>query len=204
MTRKSEKEMFPEGAPTSKKQEAPGSPIHEFNPKDFTPDPLAGAINAAEGEQGNATPNPIKQTPEDIFNDVEALRKVAEHKVQRRAVLVNMSVRKPPDNAYFQCHPDLAQRLDASLIFDKEERDVYFVTPTMMNHPLVIPRLRRVTIATTYLWPSGQIFLWPVPFPKGKGSVKCWKTARRAFQIACGLADDLDLKLPRFDGRVEA
>jgi hypothetical protein len=44
--------------------------------------------------------------PEDIFNDVEALRKVAEHKVQRRAVAVNMSVRKPPDNAYFQCHPD--------------------------------------------------------------------------------------------------
>jgi hypothetical protein len=130
--------------------------------------------------------------PEDIFNDIEALRKVAEHKVQRRTVAVNMSVRKPPDNVYFQCHPDLTQRIDASLRFDKEERDVYFVGPLMMNHPLVIPRLRRVTIATTYLWPSGQIHLWPVPFPRGKGSIKCWKTARRAFDIACGLANDLD------------
>jgi hypothetical protein len=132
-------------------------------------------------------------TPEDISNDVEALRKVAAHKVQRRVVPVNMSARRPPDNAYFQCHPDPAQRMDASLLFDKEEKDTYFVGPTMMNHQLVVPRLRRVTIATTYLWPSGQIHLWPVPFPKvGKGSVKCWKTARRAFEIASGLATDLD------------
>jgi hypothetical protein len=137
-------------------------------------------------------------TAEDIFNDVEALRKVAELKVQRRVVPVNMSVRNPPDNAYFQCHVDPAQRIDASLIFDKEDRDVYFVAPSMMAHPLVIPRLRRVTIATTYLWPSGQIFLWPVPFPAGKGKVKCWKTARRAFEIASGLADDLDPPGPRW------
>jgi hypothetical protein len=131
-------------------------------------------------------------SPEDIFNDVEALRKVAEHKVQRRTVAVNMSVRKPPDNAYFQCHHDPTQRIDASLLFDKEEQDIYFVAPPMMNHPLVVSRLRRVTLATTYLWPSGQILLWPVPFPTGKGSVKCWKTARRAFEIASGLATDLD------------
>jgi hypothetical protein len=68
----------------------------------------------------------------------------------------------------------------------------------MMNHPLVIPRARRVTIATSYLWPSGQIFLWPVPFPAGKGSVKCWKTARRAFEIASGLAVSLDPPDPRW------
>jgi hypothetical protein len=137
-------------------------------------------------------------SPEDIFNDVEALRKVAEHKIQRRTVAVNMSVRKPPDNAYFQCHPDPSQRIDASLLLDKEERDTYFVAPPMMNHPLVVPRLRRVTLATTYLWPSGQIHLWPVPFPKGKGSVKCWKTARRAFEIASGLATDLEPRGPRW------
>jgi hypothetical protein len=137
-------------------------------------------------------------SPEDIFNDVEALRKVAEHKVQRRTVAVNMSVRKPPDNAYFQCHHDPTQRIDASLLFDKEEQDIYFVAPPMMNHPLVVSRLRRVTLATTYLWPSGQILLWPVPFPTGKGSVKCWKTARRAFEIASGLATDLDPPGPRW------
>ena len=122
------------------------------------------------------------------------MRKVAEHKVQRRTVAVNMWVRKPPDNAYFQCHHDPTQRIDASLLFDKEEQDIYFVAP---NHPLVVSRLRRVTLATTYLWPSGQILLWPVPFPTGKGSVKCWKTARRAFEIPSGLATDLDPPGPR-------
>ena len=69
-------------------------------------------------------------TPEDIFDDIEGLRKVAELKVQRRVVAINMSVlRKPPDNGHFQCHPDPAQRIDASLLFDKEEGDVYFVWP---------------------------------------------------------------------------
>jgi hypothetical protein len=162
-----------------------------------------GNNKAGEGDMpDDKKPDHLKlvasASPEDIFDDVEALRKVAEHKVQRRVVQVNMAVRKPPDNAHFQCHPDPAQRIEASLLFDKEERDVYFVAPLMMNHPLTVPRLRRVTIATTYLWPSGQIFLWPVPFSAGKGSVKCWKTARRAFEIAGGLAADLDPPGPRW------
>jgi hypothetical protein len=136
--------------------------------------------------------------PEDIFNDVEALRKVAELKVQRRTVAINMEVRKPPDNGYTQCHPDPVQRIDASLVYDKEERDVYFVHPVMMNHPLILPRLRRMTIATAFAWPSGAIFLWPVPFPDDKGRIKVWKSARRAFEISCGLATDLDPPGPRW------
>jgi hypothetical protein len=59
----------------------------------------------------------------------------------------------------------------------------------MMNHPLLVPRMRRVTIATTCLWPSGRIMLWPVPHIGGKRPPKCWKTARRAFRISAGLAE---------------
>jgi hypothetical protein len=129
------------------------------------------------------------KAPEDIFNDMEKLRKVVEHKVQKHPVILNMTVGKPPDNAFFQCHPDPAQHIDTSLLYDKEERDVYYIGPDMMNHPLVVPRLRRVTIATTCLWPSGRIMLYPVPFPTGKRAPKCWKTARRAFRIASGQAD---------------
>ena len=46
---------------------------------------------------------------EDIFNDIESLRKTAELKVQRRVIPISMDVRKPPANGYFQCHPDPAQ-----------------------------------------------------------------------------------------------
>jgi hypothetical protein len=144
-------------------------------------------------------PDHLKAVSGGSPEDIENLRKVAELKVQRRVVAVNMSVlRKPPDNGYFQCHPDPAQRIDASLLFDKEEGDVYFVWPHMMNHNLILPRLRRVTLATVYLWPSGRTALWPVPFPDEKGRIKPWKSARRAFEISCGLATDLDPPGPRW------
>jgi hypothetical protein len=131
-------------------------------------------------------------SPEDIFNDMEGLRKVAENKVQRKAVQVNMAVMKvPPSNQHFQCHPEPAQRLDAQVVFDRDERNIYFVAPVMQPYPLLIPRMRKVTLATTCLWPSMQVGLWAVPFPTtGKGATKCWKTARTAFEIATGLADE--------------
>ena len=42
--------------------------------------------------------------PEDIFNDIEELRKVATLKVSRRVVTVNVAVKRPPNNVYFRCH----------------------------------------------------------------------------------------------------
>lgn len=123
--------------------------------------------------------------PEDIFNDLDALRKTATLKVSRRAVPVNVAVRKPADNIYFRCHHDPTMHLEASLLIDKEERDAYFVAPVMLNHPAVLSRLRRVTIATTYAWPGGAIFLWPVPFvDEGRRVHATWKSARRAFELS--------------------
>jgi hypothetical protein len=72
------------------------------------------------------------------------------------------------------------------------------VWPQMMNHSLILPRIRRVTLATVYLWPSGRIALWPVPFPDEKGRIKPWKSARRAFEISFGVATDLDPPGPRW------
>jgi hypothetical protein len=182
------------------------APIEAEAVKPSTSDAAAAAPIGGEGAK-SAEPDSTKKpglklvpsgAPEDIFNDIESLRKVAELKVQRRSVSINMEVRKPPDNGYFQCHPDPAQRIDASLVYDKEEGDVFFVHPHMMNHPLLLPRLRRVTIVTTYTWPAGNVFLWPVPFPDERGRVKCWKSARHAFEISCGLAPDLDPPGPRW------
>jgi hypothetical protein len=128
-------------------------------------------------------------SPEDIFNNLAELRKTAEHTVKRKPVQVNMAVGKPPDTSHFQCHPDPEQYMDANVVYDKEDRDVvYYPGPKMMMHPQLVPRFRRVTIATTCLWPSGRIMLYPVPFGDGKRAPKCWKTARCAFRIAAGLA----------------
>ena len=122
--------------------------------------------------------------PENVFDDVEALRKVATLKVSRRVVPVNVAVRKPPNNVYFRVHPDPAWSLDASvLIGDGGSDDFYFVTPNMLNHRVVLPRLRKVTIATIYTWPGGAISLWPVPLVE-ETRIPCWKSARAAYELA--------------------
>jgi hypothetical protein len=122
--------------------------------------------------------------PESVFNDVEGLRKVATLKVSRKIIAVNVAVRKPANNVYFRVHPDPAWSLDASvLIGDGGSDDFYFVTPSMLNHRVVLPRLRKVTIATVYTWPGGAISLWPVPNVE-ETRIACWKSARAAYRLA--------------------
>src|SRR5262249_1423459 len=120
--------------------------------------------------------------PEDVFNDIEALRKTATLKVSRRVVPVNVAVRKPPSSCYFRCHSELS--LDASVIIgDDGSDDFYFVTPFMLNHHTILPRLRKVTIAVVYTWPGGVISLWPVPIAD-ETRIACWKSARDAYKLS--------------------
>ena len=95
-----------------------------------------------------------------------------------------MAVRKPANNVYFRVHSDPAMALDASvLIGDGGSDDFYFVAPSMLNHHVVLPRLRKVTIATVYTWPGGAISLWPVPMAE-ETRIACWKSARAAYELA--------------------
>jgi hypothetical protein len=146
----------------------------------------------------------VESAPEDIFNDLENLRHTATLKVTRRVVTTNIKVRKPPNNVYFRSHPDPAMSLDASVITDGEV--FYFVTPFMLNHPIILPRLRKVTIATVCTWPGGEISLWPVPMA-GETRIACWKSARAAYDHSktqwvqiCWNADTRDYDVAVADG----
>jgi hypothetical protein len=120
--------------------------------------------------------------PESVFDDIETLRKTATVKVTRRVIPVNVAVKKPPNNVFFRCHPDPAMSLDASIIVgDGGSDDYYFVAPRMLNHPVILPRLRRTTIATVYTWPGGVVSLWPVP-NMDESRIACWKSARAAYE----------------------
>ena len=46
----------------------------------------------------------VETEPTSVFDDIEALRKIATLKVSRRVVPVNVAVRKPPNNVYFRVH----------------------------------------------------------------------------------------------------
>jgi hypothetical protein len=122
--------------------------------------------------------------PESVFDDLETLRKTATLKVSRRIVPVNVSVRKPPNNVYFRSHHDPSMALDASVLIGPDgSDDYYFVTPKMLNHPVVLPRLRKVTIVVVYTWPGGTISLWPVPNVE-ETRIACWKSARAAYELS--------------------
>jgi hypothetical protein len=122
--------------------------------------------------------------PESVFDDIESLRKTATLKVSRRVVAINVAVRKPPNNVYFRCHGKPEMSLDASIIVGADgSDDYYFVSPFMLNHHAILPRLRKVTIAVVYTWPGGVVSLWPVPMAE-ETRIACWKSARAAYEMS--------------------
>jgi hypothetical protein len=119
-----------------------------------------------------------------VFSDLTSLRKESKLTVRRKAVLVNVSVDKPPSNTHFRVHPSPEMQLeDATVLHDRDEGSFYYVVPAMRGHPKLKLRLRRVTLALVYTWPGGNIMIWPVPHPIGR-DFKPWKSARKAFELA--------------------
>jgi hypothetical protein len=126
----------------------------------------------------------VESSPESVFDDIEQLRKTATLKVSRKVVPVNVRVGKPANNVYFRVHPKPGWSLDCSVIVgDGGSDDFYFVTPSMLDHHTMLPRLRKVSIVTVYTWPGGAISLWPVPIVE-ETRIACWKSARAASELA--------------------
>jgi hypothetical protein len=122
--------------------------------------------------------------PGSIFDDLASLRKVSKLTVQRKAVMVNVAVNKPPNNVYFRCHRDLVLD-DTTVVSDAlgTSKAIYFVTPHMRVHPKLVAHLRKVTLVLTSTWPSGDFLIWPVAI-LGDREFKAWKSARAAYELA--------------------
>ena len=122
--------------------------------------------------------------PGSVFDDLASLRKASKLTVQRKAVLVNVTVDKPASNVYFRCHQEQVLD-DCTVLRDNEgtSRACYFVVPSMRMHPKLQPRLRRVTLVLTSTWPSGNVLIWPVPI-LGEREFPVWSSARAAYELA--------------------
>jgi hypothetical protein len=125
---------------------------------------------------------PEERNPASIFNDLASLRKASKLTVQRKTVLINVGVDRPPNNVHFRAHPEWAMD-DSTVLQDRAERVFYFVAPTMRQHPKLAPRLRSVTLAVVCLWPGGEPLIWPVPVV-GDRSIPAWKSARKAYELS--------------------
>jgi hypothetical protein len=117
--------------------------------------------------------------PEDIFNDIAALRKISPLTVQRRQIVTNVSVGKPPTHCYFRVHTDPDMALPGNVVVGPGGRDdLHFVTPRMWPYPVVAKRLRPVTIVPILTWPGSEVQLFVVP---KLSKVKCWRTLQEAY-----------------------
>jgi hypothetical protein len=115
-----------------------------------------------------------------IFDDLDQLRKASKLIVQRKTVLVNVSVDKPGNNCFFRAHPEWY--LDESTVIkDKDTGVYYFVQPSMRTHPKLAPRTRQVTLAAIAIWPADTVQIWPVPIGV---DFKAWKSARAAYELS--------------------
>jgi hypothetical protein len=134
---------------------------------------------------GDTSPQNAAHDPRDIFNDIEALRKASKPTVQRKSVLVNVSVDKPPGNSYFRAHCE--HLLDNATIVRDDQgagRSIYFIAPSMRSYPKLAPRLRWVTLGLIALWPADTVQIWPVPILGGRNDFKVWKSARAAYELS--------------------
>jgi hypothetical protein len=125
----------------------------------------------------------LKQDPTDIFNDLAALRKATKPTVQRKKLLLNVEVGRPPNSVHFRTHPEL--KFEAKVILQKDgtKRIFYYISPfsKMEEHPKLINRYRPVILMLTYMWPGGDILVWPVP---EFIDFKVWKSEREAAMLA--------------------
>ena len=139
-------------------------------------DAIENEITPVEHDQSASAAVPSST---DIFNDLDALREQSKLTVRRRSVLTNVFVVKHPDSGkHFRINPDEGMMLNATVIFD-DNKNCYFVTPGMRNHPKLIKRLRYVVLHLAVLWPDQQPVIWPVPiineatiFPSGVPTAK--------------------------------
>jgi hypothetical protein len=158
--------------------EAPDTPTPASAAKSVSDDKPAGPDSAKKPDLKIVADN----APEDIFNDLSALRRAAKPTIKRTAQVTDIAVKKPKNDIYFRCHDseDMVFR-DAPLLVDSKHGDFYFVGPNMLGHEKIKKRLRRFDIVIAYVWPGGEIFLWPVPIIVGR-PLQAWKAQRDAYE----------------------
>jgi hypothetical protein len=97
-------------------------------------------------------------------------------------VLTHVPVRKPTRYEFFRTHPDPEMWFDTGIFEDKEEREVFFVTPAMRN--ALLGEIKPVTLAVTITRQS-VLSLWPLKLPTDEMSYNAWsETAREAAELA--------------------
>src|SRR5215471_3344130 len=133
---------------------------------------------SAEGGRVMGSNLPTNSRPMSIFDNIDALRLSPDAVATAgiREILTHVPVRKPNRTEFFRVHPDPDMALATGVFIDKEEREVFFVTPAMRAE--LAGEMKPVVLMTA-ITRQGVVFLWPVPLPDESGRRNTWwETAR--------------------------
>jgi hypothetical protein len=127
--------------------------------------------------EDNTKQTDVETEPTSIFDDLEKLRSEATLTVHKREILTAVPIGRPNPDDYFRVHPDPSMQLQAA-IYASRDRDIgtYFITRSMLDHPLLVDKHRPVLLAVTYSWPKRTVGIWPVAIDTtGRGNT--WWTS---------------------------
>jgi|SRR5208337_1992433 len=119
-----------------------------------------------------------------IFSNLDALRLSPEAAVLSGTseVLTHIPVRKPNRHEFFRTHPNPEMWFNTGIFEDKEEREVFFVTPATRD--ALVGEIKPVILAVTINRQS-VLSLWPLKLPTEEMRYNAWsETAREAAELA--------------------
>jgi hypothetical protein len=136
----------------------------------------------------NNTANTVLETAtgstNDIFTNLDALRLSpgAAAVSGTTEVLSHVPLRKPNRHEFFRTRVEPEMWFDTGIFEDKEEREVFFVTPAMRE--ALVGEIRPVILVPT-ITRQGVLLLWPLKLPVEGMRHNSWsETAREAAELA--------------------
>ena len=136
----------------------------------------------------NNTANTVLETAagstNDIFTNLDALRLSSDAAAINGTteILSHIPLRKPNRHEFFRTRVEPEMWFDTGIFEDKEEREVFFVTPAMRE--ALVGEIRPVILVPT-ITRQGVLLLWPLKLPMEGMRHNSWsETARQAAEMA--------------------
>jgi hypothetical protein len=125
-------------------------------------------MSKESNDKGATAPNPFDPNSLRVTGDVNT--------VGAEKLMVSLAVRKPNKQEFFRVHTDLEYRLPCAILEIKEEREIYLVTPVMLQ--FLAEDVRHVELRFCQNR-QGVSFMWPVPMPNLDGRTNSWHESAR-------------------------
>jgi hypothetical protein len=140
--------------------------------------------NMIDTSSVNSVPSNGGGPSESIFADLNKLRLSVSSTVLGGSaeILSKVPVRKPQKQEFVRVHPDESMMLATAVYEDKQDREFYFVAPSMM--PAMLGETTPVILVTA-INRQKVSFLWPLKIANDNSSGNDWQdTAQQGCEVA--------------------